>query len=68
MTLDEAFRLAAGGCQDADCDHRHTGGPMFVHARCHMRARLDVSIDPVTRTILVQCGECKRPAVEISCP
>ena len=67
MTLDEAFRFAAGGCQAFGCDHRHSG-PMFVRARCHLRAKLDVSIDPVTRTILVQCGECKKPVVEIACP
>lgn len=67
MTLDEAFRLAAGGCQEPDCDHRHSG-PLFLHARCHMRARLDVSLDPVTRTLLVQCGECRKTVVEIACP
>lgn len=67
MTLDEAFRLAAGGCQTLGCDHRHSG-PMFVHARCHVRAKLEVSVDPVTRVILVQCGECKRSVMEIACP
>jgi hypothetical protein len=67
VTLDEAFQLAAGGCQTPNCDHRHSG-PLFVRARYHLRAKLDVSIDPVTRTILVQCGECRKPVVEITCP
>ncbi len=67
-TLDEAFAWAAGGCQDPDCSHQgHGGGPMYVHSRCHPSADVTVALDPTTRTILIECGECKRPVVAIRC-
>jgi hypothetical protein len=65
MTFDEVIALAAGGCQEPDCDHRHSG-PLFLHARCHMEAKLDVTIDPTTRTLHVRCGACQRPVVEVT--
>ncbi len=59
--------MAAVGCQKPGCDHRH-GGALFMHARCHMRAALHVTIDPSSRTVLVQCAQCKKTVVELSEP
>ena len=70
MTLEEAFRWAAAGCQDPNCgcDHLPHDGPMYVHSRCHPRADVSVALDPITRTIIMKCGECQKPIMEITCP
>lgn len=44
------------------------GDDEVLRVRLRVRAKSEVSVDPVTRTILVQCSECKKPVVEIACP
>jgi hypothetical protein len=66
VTLDQLFAAAAGGCQTAGCDHRHSG-PLFLHPKCHMKAGTWTSVDPSSRTLRVTCKVCKKEVVLIQC-
>jgi hypothetical protein len=65
MKLVDAIAQAARGCQLPGCDHGAHAGPMFLHARCHPRAALSVSVDPTRRELLIACAVCKRPVATI---
>jgi hypothetical protein len=65
MTIEELFRSAAGGCQTAGCTHDHSE-PLYLHSRCHRKRGTFVAIDPVQKTLRVECAECKKEIVTVS--
>lgn len=55
-------RMAASGCQGDGCDHR--GEPLFLHARCHVSGRIEVSYSK--GVLRVGCQECGEAIAEVA--
>ena len=56
--------MAAGGCETPGCKHEDHGN-LYLHGRCHIRARTEVSYAIGTGVIRVACAECHKLIAEI---
>jgi alpha-beta hydrolase superfamily lysophospholipase len=67
ITFDALIDGARGGCDVVGCDHASHGNsePMFIHARCHPRARLSVCVVPAKEVMEIRCGECRAIVAEV---
>ena len=62
----ELDRLAAGGCQHPGCDHAgHAGEPLYLHQRCHLGARVEVSYRHGSGVLRIVCAACHEVVVEV---
>lgn len=58
ITRKELDRMAAGGCQSPDCDHKEHGDTFFLHGRCHVGGQIEVSYRAGSGVLRVGCREC----------
>lgn len=66
MTTELLDRWVAGGCQNPDCKNHTADDPLFVHARCHPRAGVDVSYQYGSGVLKVACRECHKNVMQVS--
>ncbi len=56
MTRELLDQMAAGGCAEPGCGQaEHPHGPLFIHGRCHVGGRLDVSYAAGSGVVKVGC-------------
>jgi len=65
MTIDDLFKWAAeSGCSAPGCTEKH--GPIYLHAQCHPRADVEVSVDAGAGKMYITCAICEQQIVTIS--
>lgn len=57
---------AAHGCQMPGCDHENHEQTLFLHGRCHPKARVDCSYTRGTGALRVECSECHQLIVLVA--
>lgn len=55
---DELDKMAAHGCAVPGCNHADHDGTIFLHGRCHIKGRLEVSYTIRSGVLKVACREC----------
>ena len=58
-------RLAAQGCAVPNCKHEHDG-TVYIHGRCHINARMEVSYSTGTGLLRITCSECEQLVMEVA--
>jgi hypothetical protein len=67
MTTREVLdALVARGCGVADCDHAHHAEPLFLHARCHLDGRIEVSYRHGSGVLRIGCRECGKVIAQVA--
>jgi hypothetical protein len=66
VNRDDLDSLALQGCSIEGCDHKGQEKPFFLHARCHIKARLEVSYLYNTGVLVLQCGVCRKTVAEVA--
>jgi hypothetical protein len=57
--------LDSQGCSQCAGDHAHEPAPLYLHARCHLKSKLDVSYKYTSEDgarLYMSCQECGDPA------
>lgn len=49
--------LDNAGCAVPACGHDHS--VIYLHARCHLNAKLSVCYEKATGELVIRCGECE---------
>jgi len=67
MNQEQLDVMASGGCHEADCDHGHAAGnPLYLHGRCHVGGRIEVSYAAGSGVLQVACRECGKGIADVA--
>jgi hypothetical protein len=60
-------RAVLSGCEVPLCDHKNheRTRTLYLHGRCHLGAKVDVSYTSGSGVVLVACAICKKLIAEI---
>lgn len=56
VTKERLDAMTAHGCEAEGCDHDHA--TLFLHGRCHVHGRIEVSYRHDSGVLRVGCQEC----------
>lgn len=63
MTIDDVFKLAAGGCQVIGCDCKT--GDIVLSPKCHPKSPVHVMVDASKGTMKINCSICDTEVLAI---
>lgn len=64
LYLEDIEEFVVQGCASLDCKHEGHDR-MFVHARCHLGGRIEVSFKFGDNFLTIACGECHQEIMKI---
>lgn len=66
LTKDALDEIANHGCGNPDCSHEHDDGIFFLHGRCHLDGRIEVSYRAGSGVLRVGCVECGKVIAQVA--
>lgn len=63
--MEDLEKMIAKGCQTPGCTH-DDHGTLFLQARCHPKADIEVSYTKDSGELLVACAECHKAIVRVA--
>jgi hypothetical protein len=53
-------RAVLSGCQVPLCDHKNHERTLYLHGRCHLGAKVDVSYTSGSGVVRIACAICEK--------
>jgi len=65
LTKEDLERMSKAGCQVPGCQHDHPQ-ILYIHARCHLGGRIEVSYTGGDGFLRIACRECGQIIADIA--